>query len=64
MNSKKAKMLRNVARHMSVGKPNINYVIESNGHKKRPSLELEEGCTRKIYKDLKREYLTRLRTVH
>lgn len=50
MNGKKAKRLRRQAEELTVGKPTVNYLQ----HKKTGQVILG-GCTRKVYKFLKKQ---------
>lgn len=50
MNAKTAKKLRRVARDLTAGQPERGYVQ----NEKTGEIRLAHGCTRKVYKELKR----------
>lgn len=51
MNAKLCKRLRRIAREATVGKPLVAYVVDARG-----CVRLAPGCTRQIYRQLKRSF--------
>ena len=58
MRGKVAKQLRRAAELQTVGNPHKEY------HYTRLMYLLVQGCTRKVYKDMKREYKAWKRKIH
>lgn len=53
MNQKKAKQLRKEARQQSIGMSEKVYSMIRHSH---DTCKLKDGCTRKVYKELKKQF--------
>ena len=62
MRAKKAKMIRRLARQMTVGQENVKYTdIAQNPHKPTRRTRILYNCTRQVYQNLKYKYKQRAR---